>query len=448
MNKFTYLAFITIFLISIATNFINIEQRYSVGWDQTRDAEIVYEQIVQQKDIVLLGPRVVGPSGFFLGPMHYYLLIPFYAFFNGDMIAAAYLSATIGVLTTLALMYISYKIFNLKAALTSGLISALLPQVVSWNVMYLPLLTITIFWLCRKLLEKKYNMIIWAGGLVGIGLHIHFTVVILLILVILAVILSKPEKREYKKIFHFTFLAFGIIILTLLPLLVFDLAHSFMNLHLFFNFFFNNSSSGFKLNFLESLRVFLNAFDIFNLFKSTFYSALFSLLFFSIALISAYYFDRKKFLFTSIWLFLPLILFSFYNGNITEYYFLTTGYIAIFYLGLLSSHLDKRYSLVFCVAIIFAFLQAKSIIQTKDPFALINQKKVVHFLVTQQKDSKFNLSYEIFAGQNAAFPYLFRRVQKQPTNTNYSHLYTVINMPTEEKYNELEVFGGFGLVRR
>ena len=77
-----------IVLIGMYLRFYKIEYIQSFGWDQGRDAWLVRD-IINGK-IVLNGPRT-GIGHFHLGPLWYYLLVPFYLLTNLDPVGAIYL---------------------------------------------------------------------------------------------------------------------------------------------------------------------------------------------------------------------------------------------------------------------------------------------------------------------------------------------------------------------
>ena len=68
---------ILIFGFFVFLRFYNLDKRVIFDWDQERDAWVI-KQILSEKKLTLIGPRVLGPEGFFLGPFFTYLLAPFY----------------------------------------------------------------------------------------------------------------------------------------------------------------------------------------------------------------------------------------------------------------------------------------------------------------------------------------------------------------------------------
>jgi len=57
-----------------------LDTRLPFGWEQERDAFFVRD--ILRGKLTLIGPRVVGPGGFFLPPYFFYLLSPFYFLFK------------------------------------------------------------------------------------------------------------------------------------------------------------------------------------------------------------------------------------------------------------------------------------------------------------------------------------------------------------------------------
>lgn len=124
---------IIIFLFfQLAFNFYHIEQRSSFGWDQERDAQVIW-QIIKEGKPTLIGPRTIGPNSFFLGPLWFYILLPFYLIFNMNPLATPVAGIIIGVITTLAFYLIGKRIFGEKVAVLASFLFIPIGGIVVWN---------------------------------------------------------------------------------------------------------------------------------------------------------------------------------------------------------------------------------------------------------------------------------------------------------------------------
>ena len=105
---------VLLFILITITLFFRLYQlkdRYIFDWDQEDDAYKVTD-IIQTLKPRLIGPRVANEAGFFVGPFHYYFLLPFYAITSGNPYAGAYAAIFVAVSTTVILFLLFSRIFN------------------------------------------------------------------------------------------------------------------------------------------------------------------------------------------------------------------------------------------------------------------------------------------------------------------------------------------------
>jgi hypothetical protein len=437
-------------LLSVFTNFYRAEYRYGFGWDQARDAQIVFFKIIKDLDFALIGPRVVGIDGFFLGPLHYYLLVPFYILFKGDPIAGVYLAGIVGVLTTIAGYLISLQIFKNKlTSLVFGFILALNPVTISWNVMYMPLFSLVFYYFLIQIVKKRYKFIPYSLVLLAMMLQFHFSTIFLVVPFALTIFYSFKNDSGFnipKKQF---LTAFGLFLLSFAPLIVFDVKNDFLNTKLFFNFFFGNKSYlGF--NFSVPLHIFSKAISsVYLPFNGTF-------------IVTCIYLyesiktkDKGFFLLNLVWLLVPITILLFYTGQISEYYFTTVLIVIMMYLANFISRLLSTKVIRVPVSIVVTVLFAsyftgfvRNISDYNNPESIFNKKQIVKFLVKQKKDKVFNVSYSTYTGGNVGFDYLFKWYGKEPQNVPEGHLYTIVIPAYSEDVDPIIVYGDIGLIRR
>jgi hypothetical protein len=286
-------------LLSIFLNLQNIPARFNYGWDQRRDAKVL-EELVDGHKLTLVGPRVVSDTGFFLGPMHYYLLVPFYLAAHDTQLAEIYLACVVSVLTCVSTLYVGSNLFGARTAVMAGLLAAVMPATVSWNPMYLPGLALVVLLCCNEIIRQNYRYIFLASVAIAIGLQAHFTAVFLAGYVVVAIALARPSKRVVKYIL----MGVGVIGVSFLPLLFFDLRHNFVNLNSFINFFMGGNGH-FGLN-SDVVRVFLRSQNVVML---------------TAAFVGMFMKPYKLMAMLVIWVMVPVVAFLFYRGGISEYYF-------------------------------------------------------------------------------------------------------------------------------
>ena len=198
-NKHKYsIAFILILLVGMYLRFYRIGYVQSFGWDQARDAWKVRDIIKGQ--IVLNGPRT-GIGHFHLGPLWYYLLIPFYYFSRLDPGSANYLNMIVNIFNFVAIFVVTKHLFDKNVALFVSLIYVANKYLIEinrtpWNVSPIPGVAILLFYgIYKTVYEKKYQWIPVIAFLTGLFLHLHFSVVFLPLIIILSLVLVKDKKK-------------------------------------------------------------------------------------------------------------------------------------------------------------------------------------------------------------------------------------------------------------
>ena len=148
-----------IIIISLFTLFfslLKLSKGYTFEWDQADDASKVFS-IISQKKPLLIGPRVSNDNGFFVGPYHYYFLLPFFLLTKGDPIAGSYAVIFINLLITIVSFLLIKKIFNSKIAFITSLLFSVCLGKICWGVMYSPLIAISVFYICYQAINNKFK---------------------------------------------------------------------------------------------------------------------------------------------------------------------------------------------------------------------------------------------------------------------------------------------------
>lgn len=175
---------LVVFILILGTfmRFWEMGERMQFTHDQVQNAWVM-------KSMVLDGHRPIegmvakGTTGFSIGPLYYYLLVIPYALFHLDPIAAGMFAATVGLITLLVLLLITRSLFTWSTALIAGYIYAVCWRVVmfdriAWPVVFIPLLAIGIYYLSVRWLEGNVKSSVGLGTLLGLSFHFHFTAVL------------------------------------------------------------------------------------------------------------------------------------------------------------------------------------------------------------------------------------------------------------------------------
>lgn len=209
--------------------------------DQGRDAVIIRRIILFEKFPLIGPPSSIGEV--FLGPFYYYVVAPFLWLFQSNPIGLA-----IGVgLLSMALTYLIYhlvkKIVSREVALILAMmmsVSALFVDIgrFSWNPNLLPVfsfITLTLFFL--SLHGKRvplYSLLF--GIFFGLSFQLHHLAALLGIPVILYYLLFLIRKRSGNAL-KVPFIAGAGFALTLVPFVLFELRHDFLNMRNLFSLF-------------------------------------------------------------------------------------------------------------------------------------------------------------------------------------------------------------------
>ena len=401
IQKFNYKNFLKIFIVLSLFLFLRIwllPQTISFGWDQERDAQIV-EKIVTFTGIPLIGPRVVGDNGFYLGPYFFYLLAPFYFLTSLHPYAINYFVIFVSI-TFFAISFLSLKkIYDFKTAITFLLIWAVLPAAIyqdkiAWNPVLIPLsFSIIILFLSKFQFKPKYYFIL--GLILGLIFHIHFQGLFYAVFALVYLI-----KRNSKSNLYFIWTIFGFI-LTFIPLIIFDIRHQWLNSHLFINFFFSSPQSS------KSLFSFIPVWTNFIGQITGIYNLIFSVILWFLFVI--YGFVNRKKIFQTPFLILFLITpiaFAIYGHRPSEYYFNYLLPIIILYFSLLLSKIKLPTPIFILIILVFIANSFNNIninyhsLYYKD--SIVKQAK--HIL----EDKPVYVSYDTPLGENNGFDYLIK----------------------------------------
>lgn len=350
---YMYLSLVSIILIALYLRFYKIDEVQEFLWDQARDAWLVRD-IIHRK-LVLLGPRT-GIGHFHLGPLYFYLLVPFFLLSNLDPSGSNYLNILINAINIVSIYFVTSRLFSKNAGLFVSFVYAVSHYLIylnrtPWNVSLVPCVTVFIFYFLNQIFEGNYKHIVTLGALTGLFFHLHFTGIFLF--PILGVSLAfAPKKLKILKWLPLSVLAF---LLFMIPTVIGNYLDS--NGEYFrLKDFWNDYRQGFHLRFLlyrlpDSLLMF-DTILYYSIFKQLKY-----ILF--VIFIILTYFDKNKiqkrinFLMLP-WFTIPLLGFTIYSGPLSDYYFLISApFVLLIITYLQQKALQFNYKIVFPLLVIY-----------------------------------------------------------------------------------------------
>ena len=185
------------------------------------------------KDIVVNGHlRLIGQEtstqGVFIGPIFYYLLIPFYLIFGMDPIGGVILTTLLGVFGVASFYFVFSKVFNKRTGLVAALIYAASYYTVFNDREVVPTMPVIIwtawfFYALNLILKGKQKLgYVLSGVLAGLIWHLNVALVLVLPLIPVAFLFSK-KKIDWRAVFW----GVSFLFITSIPLILFELRHDF-----------------------------------------------------------------------------------------------------------------------------------------------------------------------------------------------------------------------------
>ncbi len=384
---------ITVFIIcalGLFLRFWKIEENVLFTWDQGRDAWTVWE--ILEGKFPLKGPRT-GIGDFYLGPIYFYLLAPFYWLAKMDPMGANYFNITVNIITFPTIFLVAKKIFNTKVALIALIIFALNTHAIvstktPWNVTFIPLLSSLLLYSQYQILKGNYKYIAAIAAICGFFFHIHFTAIFLPLILIPTFFLAENKKQIIK----WSILSVPLFLVWFIPTIVEDLTHHNYNFFRFKNFI-GDYAMGPHIQFLL-----YRANDAFIQMATVLHFKQLDVLKYTVLPIFAAYiiFKEKNKITQKIgllfipWLLVPWFGFTLFKGHVPDYYYLLNLIISIYIVAYLVEKLANIKN-IYITAIIV-------LIST---FYLYSNVKI-HFLKTlpeNLKTQKYKTIMKIDGGQ-------------------------------------------------
>jgi hypothetical protein len=232
---------VLVVIIGGLLRFYRLSDMATFGGDQGIDYQNVAKMVVEKR-LSLLGP--ITHVGIFLGPLYYYLLIPFFLIFNFDPVAAPVMFALFGTATVGLVYILAKKLFSIihhpltiihhdqVFAFLSSLLYAVSPIILESSrapsqphliPFFVTLLLISLI----RIVEKKDKWWDWIAIGISLGSLIQFHFLTFPVYIFFLIILSLVFAVRRPKISLFSVSCFLISVLLLFPWLLFELRHNF-----------------------------------------------------------------------------------------------------------------------------------------------------------------------------------------------------------------------------
>ncbi len=223
-------------VVILVTRFAQFEGNVMFLGDQGRDASIV-RNLATFENLPFIGaPSSIGQV--YLGPFYYYLIAPFLPLFGWNPMGLAFGVALFSLIGSFFAVKITVKHFGLAVGMVFLTLIAFSESLInlarfSWNPNLLPYFsfaTLYFFWAWMK--ERSMRNGILFGLFYGLSMQLHYLSVFLIPpFLIFFVMKLRNTSSMQKRVELLRKLMFpgGIFLVTMIPLIVFDIRHSFIN---------------------------------------------------------------------------------------------------------------------------------------------------------------------------------------------------------------------------
>jgi len=308
--------------------FYKLESWTTFGWDQVDNAWAAMRILVGH-NYPLVGMVAKQNSGFYIGPLYYYLVAVFYFFTRLDPIASPILAGCTALFSYWVIYGVSRRLFNEKVALISCCIYTFSSTIIQaermqWPVNFIAPVGLLIFYFLYKVMTGDVKYVIHLAVAVGLSFHIHFTSIFYPIIILL----SLPFISFNKKFWKYVCIAVPIFLLFMTPQAIYYLKAGHENRYL------QSYYHGF--HFRRMLQLSHDAFIKFQSILEKPYTMLRNAVFFYIPIFFIAYRQKQKntywiklFYLIALWIFVPWVVFTTYSGEISDYYFSIQLYLAV-----------------------------------------------------------------------------------------------------------------------
>lgn len=239
-------------LVAAILRFWNLTNTMMFLGDQGRDALIVAD-IFRNKDLVFIGP-VTSVGNMYLGPFYYYFMLPWLFLSYPSPVGPAYVVALLGVVTVALYYFLGKDLVGKRAAIITTILAtfswiSIQYSRFSWNPNLAPLISLIALWSVWKS-WKDSNPRYWvlATAMVALLLQLHYVTLLLLpplgIIWLIQVYSARAKREKLIKLFSWSMISALVLLLSFIPLTLFDWKHDWLNAQALNNMFFGSDSFG------------------------------------------------------------------------------------------------------------------------------------------------------------------------------------------------------------
>ncbi|MDO8619223.1 MAG: glycosyltransferase [Candidatus Daviesbacteria bacterium] len=421
-QKLIFVLVLGVLLLAAFLRFYRLADYMTFLGDEGRDALIIKGMLVDQNMPFIGPPTSVG--NIYLGPLYYYMMALSMGIFWLNPVAAAGMNALIGVSTVLLIYWLNKKWFSRGAGLISAFLYAISPVTIfysrsSWNPNPAPFFALIGAWAFYKShTAANFKWLFLVGAASAAALNMHYLALILVPIFGIMWLGELISKRAIKNFWLGTIGAIIAFWVVMLPLVLFDFKHEFLNYRAIIGIFSAGESVNFSL--LDTLFRLPNIYfhDLIGRYlagENLILTLVVSILVLVPIILGLNSKFQKKMswpvIFLGVWLFVGLIGLSFYNNSIYDHYLGFMNPVPYLLLGAGWPILSKI-NLRLAVVVFFALILSLSYVNLmKNPllrpanYQLTRTQEIAKLVIDKSGGQPFN--FALIAASNYDSAYQF-----------------------------------------
>ncbi|MEX0895358.1 MAG: glycosyltransferase family 39 protein [Patescibacteria group bacterium] len=250
LSKNTWIA-VVIASASLLPRVWNVQNAMLFLGDQGRDALLV-ANIFRDFDPVFIGP-VTSIGNMYLGPAYYYFMLPFLLLSYPSPVGPAYAIALLGSITVFCMYYWGRSIVGEKAALIGSFLFAFNTVLIdharfSWNPNPAPFVSLLLLWSVWKAWRGAYRYWLLAAVAISLLLQLHYVAalagVAAAIIWCMQIFSVRKKVSNVRRLVVVALGMLAIVVVSFVPLILFDIKHGGINLAGFQSIITNDQSFG------------------------------------------------------------------------------------------------------------------------------------------------------------------------------------------------------------
>ncbi len=459
-QKILFIALILVLALATFLRFYRLSEYMTFLGDEGRDAIIVKNMLINHHFPLIGPPTSVG--NIYLGPLYYYMMALSMLIFPLSPVAAAGMNALIGVLSVGFIYYLGKVWFGRIGGLIASYLYAISPVNIiyshsSWNPNPAPLFALLgIFGFLRVHKTGNFLWLILTGFAFAAASQMHYLSLILLpigaILWIWEVSFRKSRNLMFNNLSKGTVLGIVTFLLVMLPLVLFDLKHNFLNYRAITELL--SGGSAIKADILSNLAripklYFYNLIGRYMTGENSMLQIIVSLL----LLLPFLYFRAWSILALGIWLLVGLLGISFYQQEVYDHYLGFLNPVPFLLLGSITAikkiprKLINIFLIILVIALTYVNLQ-KSPLKNPPNNQLKRTIDVAKFIINESSGKDFNFALIAKSNYDSAYQFYLEQLGHKPKQVPFdktSQLFVVcedeICDPTHNPKYELVGFG-------